>query len=318
VQVALLEGLREESQRRRIRWVLIHGVNPFGFAHLRRFNEHNVDLNRNFLNGPEEIKGDADDYRGLDHFLNPPSPPSRFEPFALKAIWNIWQAGRRGKGAAAGDDGSSGFGSRWRRGYHALAAAVAGGQYEFPRGLFYGGDGPCRSTQLIQEHCDAWFGSSSKILHFDFHTGLGRFGSYKMLLTETSKSPSYPWFVETFGAANIEPLDDPDDPEAAVAYPVSGVFGEWMQNHFNSRDYRFAAAEFGTYGGIRVLGALRAENRAHHYTSENSASWRRAKKELLECFCPKKPRWRREVVESSLAIIDQGVRGLEALGSGGS
>ena len=29
--------------------VLIHAVNPSGFARLRRTNEHNVDLNRNFL-----------------------------------------------------------------------------------------------------------------------------------------------------------------------------------------------------------------------------------------------------------------------------
>ncbi len=29
--------------------VMIHAINPYGFAHLRRFNEDNVDLNRNFV-----------------------------------------------------------------------------------------------------------------------------------------------------------------------------------------------------------------------------------------------------------------------------
>ena len=29
--------------------VLVHAVNPFGMAHFRRFNENNVDLNRNAL-----------------------------------------------------------------------------------------------------------------------------------------------------------------------------------------------------------------------------------------------------------------------------
>ena len=28
---------------------MIHALNPFGFAHLRRANEDNVDLNRNFV-----------------------------------------------------------------------------------------------------------------------------------------------------------------------------------------------------------------------------------------------------------------------------
>ena len=29
--------------------VLVHANNPFGFAHLRRVNEDNIDLNRNFI-----------------------------------------------------------------------------------------------------------------------------------------------------------------------------------------------------------------------------------------------------------------------------
>jgi hypothetical protein len=30
--------------------LLIYAVNPYGFSHLRRVNEDNIDLNRNFLN----------------------------------------------------------------------------------------------------------------------------------------------------------------------------------------------------------------------------------------------------------------------------
>ena len=37
--------------------VLIHAVNPFGFAWRRRFNEDNVDLNRNFLLPNEKYSG---------------------------------------------------------------------------------------------------------------------------------------------------------------------------------------------------------------------------------------------------------------------
>jgi Protein of unknown function (DUF2817) len=37
--------------------VLIHAVNPYGFAWLRRFNEDNVDLNRNFLLADETYSG---------------------------------------------------------------------------------------------------------------------------------------------------------------------------------------------------------------------------------------------------------------------
>ncbi len=278
VQLALLDRLAQARERLDIRYVLIHGVNPFGFSRLRRFNEDNVDLNRNFLTSLDDYQGAPGGYARLNGFLNPESPPSRFEPFRLKAMWNIW-----------------------RSGLQALKEAVAGGQYEYPRGLFFGGKGPCASTRVVQENCDAWVGASERIVHIDFHTGLGASGSYKLLLNESPDAAGYSWYPQVFGTECVEPHAEP----GGTAYSVSGLFGEWMQHNFPGRDYRFAVAEFGTYGVIRVLGAIRAENRAHHYGSEGSALYGWAKQELLECFCPRAPAWRRRVVESGLGIIDQ-------------
>ena len=66
--------------------VLIHAVNPFGFARLRRTNEHNLDLNRNFLDTADAYTGAPDGYETLDRFLNPASAPHALEPFRLKAL----------------------------------------------------------------------------------------------------------------------------------------------------------------------------------------------------------------------------------------
>jgi len=283
VQLALLQRFSDANSRKNIRYVLIHSVNPFGFAHLRRVNEDNVDLNRNFLTSTDHYAGAAEGFVRLNRFLNSESPPSRFEPFMLKALWYIW-----------------------RMGQPMLKEAVAGGQYEFPRGLFFGGKGPCKSTQIVQDNCDSWLGSSQQIVHIDFHTGLGPFGTYKSLLSESSDSEYCSWYTETFGAECVEPLAEPD----GTAFTVSGLFCEWMQRHFSKRGYRAVVAEFGTYNVIRVLGALRAENRAHHYCSKSSPLYQWAKKELLECFCPDSPPWRRQVVDSGLQIIDQGIQAL--------
>ena len=47
-QIALLHsGLLAGAKSCAI--LLVHALNPFGFAHLRRTNEDNVDLNRNFV-----------------------------------------------------------------------------------------------------------------------------------------------------------------------------------------------------------------------------------------------------------------------------
>ncbi len=281
VQLALLDRLARARDRPDVRYVLIHGINPLGFSELRRFNEDNVDLNRNFLNDPGEYRGAPPGYAPLNGFLNPKSPPSRFEPFRLKAVWNIWRAGLQ-----------------------ALKEAVAGGQYDYPRGLFFGGGGPCASTRIVQEHCDAWLGASRRVVHIDFHSGLGAFGAYKLLLNQSADAEDTSWYGDVFGAEHVEPHDK----RGGTAYPVTGLFGDWIQSHFGDRDYRFAVAEFGTYGVIRVLGAIRAENRAHHYGARGSARTRRAKRELLECFCPEDLGWRRRVVDSGLEIIDRGTR----------
>jgi len=282
-QLALLEQLGKATPRPAVRYVLIHGVNAYGFAHLRRVNEDNVDLNRNFMTSASDYAGAPGGYAGLNGLLNPESPPSRFEPFKAKALWNIW-----------------------RTGLPALKETVARGQYEFPRGLFYGGKKPCASTRIIQNHCGTWLAASKRIVHIDLHTGLGPHGSYKLLLTESDYSERRDWYAQTFGAGHIEPLTQPD----GMAYRVSGQWGPWMQQHFPTRDYRFAGAEFGTYDVIRVLAALRAENRAHHYGAPDSPAYRRAKAELRECFCPASPAWRNRVIDAGLQVVNQGMQAL--------
>ena len=95
VQQALLLRLNQANSEPNYRDVFIHGVNPFGFSRLWRFNEDNVDLNRNFLSSDGDYKGAPDGYANLNRFLNPASPPSRLEPFKLKAIWSIWRDGQQ-------------------------------------------------------------------------------------------------------------------------------------------------------------------------------------------------------------------------------
>ena len=277
-QHALLDNLRQAKSQNHIRHVLIHGVNPFGFSHFRRANEDNIDLNRNFIPKGNKYEGAPDGYKRLNHILNPTSPPSRLESFKLRALWMIC-----------------------RHGLQPLKQAIAGGQYKYPRGIFFGGHGPSKSHQVICENCEDWMGSSNKIVHIDFHTGLGAFGTYKLLLTEFEKPEAFPWYTNAFGSDCVEPPDIPDP----TAYRVSGMFGGLLQQHFADREYRFLLAEFGTYGVIRVLKAIRAENRAYHYGVENSTTYQSAKKEFLECFCPNDVLWRRQVVASGLKVIAQ-------------
>ena len=105
------------------RFVLIHAINPYGFQQIRRWNEDNVDLNRNFHRTPNDYAGTPGRYAQLDSLLNPRCPVGPFELFKIRAICHLM-----------------------RFGLPAIREAVATGQYEYPRGLFFGGKTACLST----------------------------------------------------------------------------------------------------------------------------------------------------------------------------
>ncbi len=112
VQLALLEHWAVHGAPS-VRCVFLHGLNPYGFAWLRRFDEDNVDPNRNFLLAGEPYQGAPPGYAELDDLLNPRRPPSRWESFLIKALPAIT-----------------------RHGIPALKQSVAAGQYEFSKGPF--------------------------------------------------------------------------------------------------------------------------------------------------------------------------------------
>src|SRR6266849_2791504 len=85
--------------------VLFHSLNPYGMAWLRRVNEQNVDLNRNFLAQDDRYAGAPSGYERLDPLLNPKKMPSP-DLFVPRALWEVV-----------------------RHGPASIRQAVAGGQY---------------------------------------------------------------------------------------------------------------------------------------------------------------------------------------------
>ena len=258
---------------------IIHALNPYGFAWHRRTDEHNVDLNRNFLadDGGESYRGVPPYYADVHPLLNPGSASSRLEPFRLRAAWTAWRLGRA-----------------------AAQAAVASGQYEHPAGLFFGGEGPAQTTRLVQAHFWSWARAATSVVHVDLHTGLGAFGEYQ-LRVEPVQAAEIEWFRARFAADRVVSVAD------AATYVARGVMGAWLARHAGARRYRFVCAEFGTYGTMRTLAALRAKNRADRFSRRGDPAYARATRELVECFCPASSRWRRRTVRSATDIIREAV-----------
>lgn len=256
--------------------LLIHALNPFGFAWHRRFDESNIDLNRNCLLEGEPFAGAPPRYLVLDGLLNPKRGFGPLDPFLFR--WGAFLIIQR-----------------W--GLPALKQAVAGGQYERPLGLFFGGKEPASVARIIDRRIGDWFGQASVIRHLDFHTGLGASGTYRLLL-----DPSVPPEPVENARRAFGDVIEQGDPRG-VAYTARGDIGRWIHHRWAERDCLSFCAEFGTYPPLSVLAALRDENRAWHHHPENHPRRQRAGRRLVEVFGPIDPAWRDASVGGASRLI---------------
>src|SRR6185295_15992712 len=255
--------------------IVAHVLNPYGMAWLRRFNENNVDLNRNFL-GDEPYAGAPEAYSSLDSFLNPQSSPS-MDLYALRAGWLVF-----------------------RYGMPALKLAVVGGQYEYPKGLFFGG----KRLQQMGEEYQAFLAerltSIERLVAIDVHTGIGKYGK-DILMVEPN---DYTALRAMFGEHVVPP-----DPEKSDSYPVRGALNTMFPRALPKAKVFALTQEFGTYSEIKVLHALREENRWHHYGAGTLDH--PAKRALKEHFDPQDETWRQAVLKRGRELLTQALSTLE-------
>ena len=252
---------------------LVHALNPWGFAHLRRVNENNVDLNRNFLDAPADFSGAPQEYRILDRLLNPRSEPMA-DGFHLRAGGYVL-----------------------RYGLAPLRRAIAGGQYEFPCGLFYGGARRQQSTACFLDWLGERCAGVHRVLALDLHTGLGPFGALTLFAERGTAAER--------AASRAEPLAMPITQGGAVegggAFFVRGSMLGALARTLPHARVDALTAEFGTYGGLRILYALREENRWHHYGSGTLDH--PSKRRLLAMFNPSSARWRDAVTAQGTQLL---------------
>lgn len=299
IQVAWLQQFAQSfSPRPTI--VLVHAFNPSGMAGYRRVNENNVDLNRNGIRSPEDWQDVKEShynraaYEALDDVLNPSMAPTLWNAYVLfipKLLLKVWQ-----------------------HSIPTLKAAMVGGQYHRPTGVFYGGDQVQASylgleawlTDYLASHDEIQLSSTTWM---DVHTGLGPLGVDTLLpgdnfRTASENPTAYGQLLEQwFHGSRNEFLAG----QASVAKGyenIKGGLGEYFKGILPSA--LFVVQEFGTRSLPVVGHALMVENAAFHYLPPDEAKqW--AQRTLRPAFYPASPEWRRRILENGLRFLNQGV-----------
>ena len=273
--------------------LVVANVNPYGMKYMRRYNENNVDLNRNFILDWESFDLSTNqDYPKVDTFLGPTGKIGN-------ALWH--EVGfYLSLGKTAITDGAG-----------TISDALLGGQYEYPQGVYYGGTGDEVSTAYLKQVFKSCLdGAYENIIHIDIHSGYGPrynmviFNSVFETMTEAESQ-------EAFGYDYIIAYDS--ESFYATTGDTTDYFYRLADSVDTNKELFSTCFEFGTIGDtffdtILSLKYTVDENRNHWYPTANAISAEIVRQHYMELFYPTETAWREKTVAdfvtAALGVLD--------------
>ena len=255
-------GHRAADRPSDLRVVLVHALNPYGFAWVRRVNEDNVDLNRNFVDWSQPPPAN-EDYGGLAQLL----VPERWDDDTQQTTTLQLLAYAE------------------KVGFPRLQEVVSGGQYSHPAGVFYGGAGPVWSHRWLVEHLPELVGSARRLGLIDLHTGLGPWGHSELISHEGGDDAGYQRGTAWWG--DVRSMVDGESVSAALS-------GDWLgalDRLLPDVEVTAVALEFGTVDVVSVLQALRADAVLHAHGDPRSTEAAGVRSQVRAAFADDDPAW---------------------------
>ena len=292
IQLAMIDTLLKDDDavlriENRPTLIFVHAVNPYGMAKYRRFNEHNVDLNRNCI------------YPNFEKFVQSRDPNiagyEDFRQFVSPTTPTFW---------------STGIPLLFKYGYEKLKSVLVAGQYHHPEGLFYGG-GPTKYEPSIEillgflESRDSLW--NELVAHVDVHTGLGKSGKDTLMFEDDEKYHSHSLEDQeqqkkAFPTAYSIITPNSKDKAAMSGYDLTrGMFTGLVQYKATHSRCLAMTQEFGTIPGILVGRALILENAITQHGDGTQKE--RGRQLLQQAFYPQSTEWRSLVVQRGVALI---------------
>ncbi|WP_249674772.1 DUF2817 domain-containing protein [Pseudomonas abieticivorans] len=285
-----LESLAGRTLPDDVAIVMVHLINPWGTAWMRRVNEDNLDLNRNYLDFTQPL---------------PDNP-------AYAAVHDLYTcASLQGPKRDAADARFAALIDE--HGWPGLMSIVEAGQYQFADGLFFGGVGPSWSNRTLRDIIKQHLSHAQEAMTFDLHTGAGAYG-HPMLMTITqapypaladAQALFGPWLYTLITGANT--LSD-----TGVAATSTGYTSQALVDALPGVRLMPFVIECGTYAGPQVHQHLRDDHWLHLYGDPLNATGARIKRGLLEQFYPADSDWQavvwlrtRQIWERALGAFGQ-------------
>ena len=278
LQVGLLESGIGKNLPSGTALLLIHAINPYGMAYLRRFNENNVDVNRNFrdhtLPPPQNHA-----YEQLARYIAPESMslPSELEALA-RLLWFRLNAGRA-----------------------VTKAAISSGQYTHPSGLFFGGRSETWSNNTLTNIVHRYLQGAEEVVAIDIHTALGPFGTAQLLPNVDPESAEHRYARAIWDQSLFLEITPSKSANSHLGATVKSA----MERLLPETTVASVTLEFGTFPSLDVFLALRAENWLHHHAYYPHPRSDAVRTCLLRTYYPDSEEWKSKVWKGGKDVVEQ-------------
>ncbi|VTU15091.1 M14 family metallopeptidase [Variovorax sp. RA8] len=274
---------REKARDQGVAVLYVHALNPYGFSHSRRVTHENVDLNRNFLDFSQPLPVN-EAYASLHALLLPEQwPPSAANQAEIDAL-----IAREGLGF--------------------YQAAVTRGQYQFPDGLFYGGNAPTWSNRAVREVLRTHAGRARRVGWIDLHTGLGSNGIGERIFAGRDDKVAYARANAWWGTA-AAPVTSMYDGSSTSAY-LTGLMCYALDDECPQAEHTSIALEYGTEPMLEVTAALRGDHWLHRHPRAPAELAEAIRTRMLAAFYSDTDAWRGQVISQARQAMFQAVDGL--------
>ncbi|AVE03779.1 hypothetical protein CYL20_04145 [Pseudomonas palleroniana] len=284
LQIAFLHDLEIPDG---VNIVALHALNPWGFSHLSRTDEANIDLNRNFNEGASNLIDD-ELYPSLFRALCP-------DDWTEETI--DWSTIR--------DEVVR------EHGFKRMVTVLAGGQIIEPTGLNFVGRGASWSRTVVSELLPQIFAKAKKIAFIEWHTGLGKFAELSHLCSFQPGSPAYERVFGWMGEEARTSFAATFELTAGEAPSYEGLFSAWLPVTAPHAEWTGLLIEVGTYDNITVGDAVRMDRWLRFGSGHSSTPREEMRRMMMDRLNPKEPEWRSRALANGLDAQRRALLGLK-------
>jgi hypothetical protein len=189
-----------------------------------------------------------------------------------------------------------------------LRQAILQGQYEFPKGVYFGGFAPEPQIKSITPFIKKFSAGYPLVMNIDLHTGYGERGTLH-LFPNTIKDKNIRAMMEkVFYGYRIDWGDGKD------FYTVTGDFPGHLGKIITASAFLPMTFEYGTLDSQTTVGSIKSlhttilENQGFNFGYKSDKDKADVENNFREMYFPSSPAWRTKVVKDSRIMTQKALK----------